>query len=177
MNVLILGCSLNPGSSTQILARDAAEIFRSLGVPVDVFDLRERPLALYGVETKDASLDANAAAVTAAVRAADAIVFAVPIYNYDVNAAAKNVVEHVGSALEGKLIAFLCAAGGSASYMSVMSLANSLMLDFKCLVVPRFVYSTGECFRDGKIVSSDIATRLRKLCEEVVRLGRALSAK
>ena len=138
-----------------------------------VIDLRERALPVCDGETSDA----NAEAIAAAVRAADAVVYAVPIYNYDVNAAAKNVVEHVGSAFEGKLVAFLCSAGGSASYMSIMSLANSLMLDFRCLVVPRFVYSTGECFRDGKIVSSDVAARLRKLCEEVVRLGRALAGK
>ena len=171
MNVLILGCSLNPASSSQVLARDAASIFESLGVTATMIDLRERPLPVCDGETSDA----NAEAITAAVRGADAIVFAVPIYNYDVNAAAKNVVEHAGSAFEGKLIAFLCSAGGSASYMSVMSLANSLMLDFRCLIVPRFVYSTRDCFRDGRIVSTDVATRVRKLCEEVTRLGRALS--
>jgi NAD(P)H-dependent FMN reductase len=173
MNVLLLGCSLNPGSSSQILAREAAEILRSLGATAEVIDLRERPLPVCDGETTDA----HAQAITAAVRAADAIVFAVPIYNYDVNAAAKNVVEHVGSALEGKLIAFMCSAGGSASYMSVMSLATSLMLDFRCLIVPRFVYSTRQCFRNGKIVSGDVAARVRGLCEEVVRLGRALTGK
>jgi FMN reductase len=173
MNVLILGCSLNPDSNSQILAREAAGVLESLGVTVNVIDLRERPLPVCDGQTGDA----NADAISAAVRAADAIVFAVPIYNYDVNAAAKNVVEHVGSALEGKLIAFLCTAGGSASYMSVMSLANSLMLDFRCLVVPRFVYATGQCFRDGKLVANDIAARVRTLCEEVVRLGRAIFGK
>jgi FMN reductase len=173
MNVLLLGCSLNPGSNSQILARDAAEALRSLGATAEVIDLRERPLPVCNGETTDP----NAQAITAAVRAADAIVFAVPIYNYDVNAAAKNVVEHVGSALEGKLIAFMCTAGGSASYMSIMSLANSLMLDFHCLIVPRFVYSTSPCFRDGRIVSSDIAMRVRALCEQVVRLGRAITGK
>ena len=173
MNVLILGCSLNPDSTSQILARDAATVFGSLGVNANVIDLREHALPVCDGETTDS----NTEMIAAAVRAADAVVFAVPIYNYDVNAAAKNAVEHVGSAFEGKLVAFLCSAGGSASYMSIMSLANSLMLDFRCLVVPRFVYSTGECFRDGKIVSSDVAARLRKLCEEVVRLGRALASK
>jgi NAD(P)H-dependent FMN reductase len=171
MNVLVLGCSLNPGSNSQILAREAAAIFSALAVRANVIDLREHPLPVCDGETSDA----NTEAIAAAVRDADAIVFAVPIYNYDVNAAAKNVVEHVGSEFEGKLVAFLCSAGGSASYMSVMSLANSLMLDFRCLIVPRFVYSTSSCFRDGKIVSNDVAQRVRGLCEEVVRLGRAVA--
>lgn len=172
MNVLVIGCSLNPDSNSQILAREAADEFKALGVTATLIDLREHPLPLCDGETTDPAT----AAIAAAVRAADAIVLAAPVYNFDVNAAAKNLLEHVGSAFEGKLVAFLCSAGGSASYMSVMSLANSLMLDFRCLIVPRFVYSTGPCFRDGKIVSPDVAARLRALCAEVTRLGRALSA-
>jgi NAD(P)H-dependent FMN reductase len=110
------------------------------------------------------------------VRAADAVVMAVPIYNYDVNAAAKNMVEHVSKAFEGKLIAFLCAAGGQGSYMSIMSLANSLMLDFRCLIVPRFVYALWNDFSDNKIASEKLTTRIKQLCEEVVRLAGALRA-
>ena len=172
MNVLVIGCSLSRDSNSQILARHAVDVLRSLGATTNLIDLRERPLPVCDGETTDPA----AREIAAAVRAADAVVFAVPIYNFDVNAAAKNVVEHAGSAFEGKLIGFLCSAGGSASFMSVMSLANSLMLDFRCLIVPRFVYSTGECFRDGRIVSADVAARVRKLCEEVVRIGRALPA-
>jgi FMN reductase len=37
-----------------------------------------------------------------------------------------------------KVVGFLCAAGGKSSYMSVMRLANSLMLDFRCLIIPHF---------------------------------------
>src|SRR5688500_3301987 len=171
MNVLVIGCSLNRDSNSQVLAREAAEIFRSLGAEAELIDLRERPLPVCDGESSVPEADA----IADAVRAADAIVLAVPIYNFDVNAAAKNLIEHVGSAFEGKLVAFLCSAGGSASFMSVMSLANSLMLDFRCLIVPRFVYSTGECFRDGKIVSADVGNRVRQLCDEVVRLGSRLA--
>lgn len=171
MNVLVIGCSLNRDSNSQILAREAAAVFESLGVTTQLIDLRDRPLPICDGESRDPATES----IAAAVRAANAVVLAVPIYNYDVNAAAKNMIEHVGSAFEGKLVAFLCAAGGSASYMSVMSLANSLMLDFRCLIVPRFVYSTGECFRDGKIVSADVAKRVRQLCDEVLRLGTRLA--
>ena len=171
MKVLVIGCSLNRDSNSQILAREAVAILESLGAESGLIDLRERPLPVCDGQSSDPMTES----IARAVRAADAIVLAVPIYNFDVNAAAKNLVEHVGSAFEGKLVAFLCAAGGSASYMSVMSLANSLMLDFRCLIVPRFVYSTGECFRDGKIVSTDIARRVRQLCEEVARLASRLA--
>ena len=71
-----------------------------------------------------------------------AILLATPIYNYDVSAAAKNMVELTGSAWRDKTVGFICAAGGTSSYMSVMGLANSLMLDFRCIILPRFVYAT-----------------------------------
>ena len=35
------------------------------------------------------------------------------------------------------------------SYMSVMAYANSLMLDFRCVIIPRFVYATGSAFAEG----------------------------
>ncbi len=68
-----------------------------------------------------------------------------PIYNYDVNAALKNAIELAGRKMEDKLLGFLCTAGGGAmSYMSVMPLANSLMLDFRTIVLPRFVNAAPE---------------------------------
>ena len=55
------------------------------------------------------------------------------------------------------VVGFLCAAGGLGSYMSIMSLANSLMLDFRTVIVPRFVYATGDafCLVDSKLVDPD----------------------
>ena len=73
---------------------------------------------------------------------------AAPVYNYDVSASAKNMIELTGSAWEDKIVGFLCAAGGMSSYMSVMAYANSLMLDFRCVVIPRFVFATGDAFDD-----------------------------
>src|SRR2546427_2719919 len=119
MNILVIGCSLNPDSNSQILAREAAREIQSLGAQSQLIDLREQRLSFCDGATDDDM----AGTLAEAVRAADAIVMAVPIYNYDVNAAAKNMVEHVSKAFEGKLIAFMCAAGGQGSYMSVMSLA------------------------------------------------------
>src|SRR5204863_3376940 len=104
--------------------------------------------------------------LTKQIKSADAILLAAPVYNYDVNAAAKNLVELTGSAWEGKTVGFLCAAGGHGSYMSVMSLANSLMLDFRCLIVPRFVYAVGSDFTGEAVSSPKIKERLSQLCGE-----------
>ena len=85
--------------------------------------------------------------LSATIESADGILIAAPVYNYDVAAATKNMIELTGSVWEDKIVGFLCAAGGHASYMSVMAYANSLMLDFRCVIIPRFVFATVRGFR------------------------------
>ena len=58
--------------------------------------------------------------------------------------------------------------------MSVMSLANSLMIDFRCYIIPKFVYATKHDFEDGKITNSDIKERIEELGKELVRVSNAL---
>jgi len=59
--------------------------------------------------------------------------------------------------------------------MSVMSLANSLMLDFRCYIVPKFVYATKNDFEEDKIVNSDIKSRIEGLGSELIRVSSTLS--
>ena len=77
--------------------------------------------------------------------------------------------------LYDKVFGFLCAAGGRNSYMSVMSLANSLMLDFRCYIIPKFVYATKNDFNEDKIVNSDTKSRIKELGSELIRVSSALS--
>src|SRR3989442_15534397 len=93
--------------------------------------------------------------LSSAIERADGILIAAPVYNYDVAAAAKNMIELTGSAWENKIVGFVCAAGGVASYMSVMSYANSLMLDFRCVIIPRFVFATGDAFDGDNITDKE----------------------
>ena len=89
-------------------------------------------------------------------------------------AAVKNLIELTGDAWENKVVGFLCAAGGMNSYMSVMSLANSLMLDFRSLIVPRFVYATGEAFADDGITDAEVIRRVAELARTTAQLAGAL---
>ena len=59
--------------------------------------------------------------------------------------------------------------------MSVMSLANSLMLDFRCYIIPKFVFATKNDFEEGKIVNSEIKSRIQELGSELIRVSSALS--
>jgi len=112
--------------------------------------------------------------LSAAVEKADGIIVATPVYNYDVAAAAKNMVELTGSVWEDKVVGFLCAAGGMGSYMSVMSFANSLMLDFRCLIIPRFVYATGDSFDGGSLADTKVAKRIEQVVAELVRVTKGV---
>lgn len=116
------------------------------------------------------------AELSAQIAAADAIVLGVPVYNYYANAAAKNAIELTGRAWTGKIVGFVCTAGGHGSYMSVMSLANSLMLDFRCLIVPRFVYAADDAAEGDGLVRPATGERVVELADEVVRVTRALTA-
>jgi NAD(P)H-dependent FMN reductase len=172
--VLVVSSSLRADSNSRVLAREAERVLKQDGHAVEFLDLREHPLPLcdggpsYG--------HPNVAHIGALLEKASAVVVATPVYNYDANAAVKNLVELTGGGWEDKAVGFLCAAGGMSSYMSVMSLANSLMLDFRSIIVPRFVYATGEGFADGRIVSSELADRVAELARAAARLGRLLAS-
>lgn len=166
-DILVISCSLNPDSKSRILARAAFdELARTH--KAEWLDLREYPLPM--CDGNAAYEDPAVAVLAAKVRAARIILLAVPIYNYDVNAATKNLIELTGRAWSDKIVGFLCAAGGKSSYMSVMSLANSLMLDFRCLVIPRFVYADGQAFAGIEISDTKIQERISELAQAAVRL-------
>lgn len=175
MKVLIFACSLNPASRSAVLAEAAERALAADGCSTEVVDLREVELPL--CDGGSAYAAPAVGDLSGKIAEADAVLLAVPIYNYDANAAAKNLIELTGRAWTGKVVGFLCAAGGRGSFMSVMPLANSLMLDFRCLILPRFVYATGDDFEegaDGETLAGPIGERVGELAGQVRRVAGAL---
>ena len=172
--ILIISTSLNPDSNSRVLAREAERVLKQDGVETAWLDLRDEPLPFCD---GDASyVHASVQRAGRLVERASGVILATAIYNYDANAAAKNLVELTGSGLENKPVGFLCAAGGANSYMSIMPLANSLMLDFRSVIVPRFVYTTGGDLANGAIVNPEIARRVAELAQTTARLSTLLKA-
>ena len=155
------------------MALHAATSLDSLGANVDFIDLQQVKLPLCDGDT--AYSDPEVEKTRSRIEKAAGVLVAAPVYNFYMNAAVKNLVELTGSAWEGKVVGFLNAAGGYSSYMSVMSIANSLMLDFRCVIVPRFVYATGSAFRDGAVSDKKLAGRIDELANDLVRFAKALS--
>jgi FMN reductase len=172
--ILILSSSLNATSNSRLLAREAWRILAESGKEVEWVDLRDHPLPL--CDGAGAYEHPEVLRLGARLRAADAIIVAAPIYNYDVNAAVKNAIELTGDAWENKVVGFLCAAGGMASFMSIMALANSLMLDFRSVIVPRFVYATRDAFSSDDISDEGVRARVKELALATARLARAVKA-
>jgi len=162
---LVISSSLRPGSLSRQMGLFIAT---ELGDAAEHIDLRDYPLPL--CDGEDAYSAPNVAKLTEKIQAARAILVSTPVYNYDANAAIKNAVELTGSAWEDKIVGFACAAGGQASYMSIMALANSLMLDFRCVIIPRFVYATGDDFHEKNTPRPALAARLKQLADAAKRL-------
>ena len=57
-----------------------------------------------------------------------------------------------------------------------MSLANSLMLDFRCIIIPRFVYASGGVFNDGAIIDDGVKQRIDELAAEMIRFTTSLNS-
>ncbi|MCC9599563.1 NAD(P)H-dependent oxidoreductase [Stieleria sp. JC731] len=171
--ILVISASLNPGSRSRLLATAAKTLLTDAHQEVAWYDLAESPLPF--CDGASAYGDANVIELGKLIESADAVMIASPIYNYDVNAAIKNAVELTGKKWTGKVVAMMLAAGGAGSYMSAMGLANSLMLDFRCLIVPRFVYATGDAFEGNEISNEAIQTRLEQMVNETIRLAKALA--
>lgn len=163
---LVISTSLRPNSLSRRLGE---QLMRELDSDTEHLDLRNYPLPLCDGES--AYSDPNVSKLSAKIREARVILVTTPVYNYDANAAVKNLVELTGSAWEDKIVGFACAAGGQSSYMSIMGLANSLMLDFRCVIIPRFVYATGDDFDGDKVASSEVKRRVKQLAESARRLG------
>jgi FMN reductase len=169
---LVISTSGNPDSNSRRMGRIALAHLQKQKVDCDWIDISEMDLPLCDAD-KCYRLP-NSKKLRAAIEAADGILVAAPVYNYDVAAAAKNMIELTGSAWEDKIVGFLCAAGGHASYMSVMAYANSLMLDFRCIIIPRFVFATAETFDGDKIIDKKMAPRIERAADELVRFTEAL---
>jgi FMN reductase len=176
MRIAVVSCSLNPTSRSRILANTALAVLKAnADIETDFLDLAQIELPL--CDGASAYGHPNVALVKDRLSRADGILMSVPIYNFDVNSAAKNLIELTGKHVwVDKVAAFACAAGGQGSYMSIMALANSLMLDFRTLIIPRFVYATGKDFADdGTISSETVRERVEELAGELVRVTQCVS--
>ena len=169
MSYLVISTSLREGSRSKIMAKALSDTISD----VEFFDLQTNPLPMCdGDKCYDLP---EVIDFREKVKNAKGIIMAIPIYNFNVSSGAKNIIELGGKMLYDKVFGFICAAGGKSSYMSVMSFANSLMIDYRCFIIPKFVYALKNDFDGEKIANPDIIERINELGKDLVRISEALS--
>jgi len=156
------------------MAQYLTDQLRELDDKTELIDLRDWELPFCDGEASYS--DKNVVSLTAKIKQASAVALAVPIYNYDVGGAARNLIALAGSAWNDQIVGLLAAAGGQGSYMAPMSVANSLMLDFRCVIIPRYVYASRHSFEEGQLNDPAVADRLTLLANDLHRFSRALKS-
>lgn len=172
MGYLVISTSLHPQSRSRTMAKIVAEAVREFAPDSEYVDLRD--LNLPNCDGTECYENPAVQAIGQKIRDGAGIILATPIYNYAVAGSAKNLLELTGSAWTDKVVGFVCAAGGASSYMAVMGLANSLMLDFRSVILPRFVYADDGSFEGERITNPVVEQRLAQLAETLHRFATAL---
>lgn len=169
MSFLVISTSLNPESRSFILAQEAHRLL-SQNHKADFLDLRKARLPLF---TSKNSKSRSVQRVKRKIQNATTILIAAPVYNYDLGAAVKNLIEHTGDAFADKTVGFMIAAGGKGARMAFLGLANSMMMDFRCLIIPTFVVADKSAFEGNQITEAFTNERLQMLVSGAVKLNGA----
>ena len=167
---LIISCSLNKKSKSKVMAKHAYHLYCKDAKLIDLSALKV-PFC-DGNECYDSPIVKE---LKELISSSKSIIIASPVYNYSLNAAAKNLVELTGKAWSNKLVGFICAAGGKGSYMSPMSFMNSLMLDFRCIIIPRFIYTDGDSFDENNNLDEQTKDRIEELVDLSISLSKKLA--
>lgn len=161
MRYLVITTSLNPDSQSRILAQESMRDLEEQGAEAQLIDLQDYELPF--CDGGPAFEHEDVQALSATITEARGVILATPVYNYTISSSAKNLIELTGPAWNEKVVGFMCAAGGHSSYMAITSIANSLMLDFRCHVIPRFVYASEHAFHAGELSDELMRGRIRDL--------------
>lgn len=169
MKITLFSCSKNPKSKSRILAK---AILDQLGPSATLVDLADYDLPLcdggasYG--------HPSVVKLNAISENSDAIILLTPIYNYTINSTAKSLIEHVGRKWTNKPLAFGCSAGGQGSFMALTEVINSVMLDFRCFVLPRYLYTTESHYENNQLTHPSIEKRLHQFCQDFTLFAQAI---
>ena len=83
-------------------------------------------------------------------------------------------MELTGRSWTNKVVGFICAAGGKSSYMSPLSYMNSLMIDYRSIIIPKFVYTDGDGFDNKNNITDPIKERIKELVDFSILLSKNL---
>jgi FMN reductase len=147
--LVVLGSVTPPGRLRRVLEDAIARAERDWDADIELIDLADRELAF--ADGRDpGELDDDTAEVIASVTAADAVLFATPVYRGSMTGALKNVFDQLPvPALEGKVVALTAMGGSDHHFLGADRHLRDVLSFFGALVLPVSVYLTGADFHDG----------------------------
>jgi NAD(P)H-dependent FMN reductase len=167
--IAVLNAGLSPTGLTQILTRFAVDRIQYHGGSGEHLDVQSDRVLPYGEDGSD-----GAAHIRDGLERAEGVIICFPVYNSNMNATLKSVIEHCGPAMTGKVVGIMATAGGRFGYMSVLSVVQSLMFDLRAWIVPRHVYAVTEDFADDEILGEDIRRRVDQLAHDTTDMARRM---
>src|SRR5436309_15753001 len=132
---LVVSTSGNPDSNSRRMGRVAFTHLEKRKVDCTWMDISEMDLPL--CDADKCYLNQSAQKLNKAVETADGIMIAAPVYNYDVAAAAKNMIELTGSSWEEKVVGFLSAPAANTPHTPLIASANTLIPHSPTPTTPR----------------------------------------
>lgn len=172
---VIISCSLNAESKSAQLATFAGNILPDS----KLINIKEFKIPSFEEYSNGQYSHTDLKKLHDIISAASGIIFAFPIYNWGAPALVKYIVEIVGTpyhdivdgnAFNEKIVSCICVGGVSKSFLSPLEFLNSLMVAFRCNIIPNYVFASHEDFLEDKKltnIKSRIHLLTEKLAEEV----------
>ncbi len=181
--ITVVSSSLGPESRSAMIAELCRDKLEQQGATTTFIDLRETVLARFDNHTIYETPEY--AELHGQIVRADGLLLCTPIYNWSVSAELKRLIEATGStppddstrgAWFDKVVTFAGAAGLPHSTMAFGALANTLMLDFKCVVNPYQIYVHNRHWTEASL-SSEAHARIDKTLAVMLELTTLLQAR
>ena len=167
--VVDAGAAPSPSSLTSVLSRSMEEALGRQGARPLLLEAQAGRILPFGEGNAD-----GAGPLRDGLADAHGIILCFPVYNFNMNATLKAVIEHCGPAMAGKVVGLMATAGGRFAYMSVLSVVQSLMFDLRAWIVPRQVYAVTDDFDGAAISSAEVRERVEQLAAVTCDMARRL---
>ena len=168
VHVVGLCGSLRDGSGTRIALRRALSSAADAGARTTLVDLRSYDLPPFDPDDSDAG---DAEALRSVVADADAVVLGTPMYHGSFAAPLKNALDYCGSdEFAGTTVGLLSVAGGAFPRQALGHL-RTVCRSLHAWTLPNQVAvpNASSTVADGRLAEPDVAHRVERLGEELVR--------
>ena len=169
-HVVGISGSRREGSYTRVALDHALTAASTAGASMELLDLKEFALPAFDPD-RDRGSSGDADALATAVRTADAVVLASPVYHGSYSSPLKTALDYCGfEEFEDKTVGLLAVAGGAFPVVAldhmraVCRALNAWVLPHE-VAIPR----SSSAFEDGTFVDDDLENRVGTLGRRVVQ--------